>query len=297
MNIRRLLCVVLLGLGFTAPASAQDRCTAEPVTILPIVLLGGKVLVPVLVNDQPVLFAVDTGSNVSAISETLMSRMKLPTFPIRANTRVTGIGGVDATAYARIDSLVLGNLKASGERYMVGPLGNDGLLGSDYLRNFDLDFDFAANQLSLYRPRACADAPPGTGNFSKIKMDVLRTGHVRIPVTLDGKQLWAMLDTGAPGTMITASAASANFGIKAAEDKRVTIGGATGGTTEIAPHTFSSIAIGSFSQESPILAVAADSDVRFDQSQLLLGMTQMRGLRLYLSYRERNLYVSRPATR
>lgn len=296
MSIRRLLCVALLGLA-ASPAMAQERCTAEPVTTLPIVQLGGKVLVPVQVNDQPVLFAVDTGSNVSAISETVVQRMKLPTFPIRANTRVTGIGGVDATAYARINSLVLGNLKAEGDRYMVGPFDNDGLLGSDYLRNFDLDFDFAANQLSLYRPRACAGGPPGSGSFSKLEMDVLRSGHVRIPVTLDGKPLWAMLDTGAPGTMITALAASSTFGIKASENGRITIGGATGGTTEIAPHTFDSLAIGDFSQASPTLAVAADNDVRFEQSQLLLGMAQMRGLRLYLSYRERNLYVSRPAAR
>jgi predicted aspartyl protease len=296
MIVHRLLCVALLAL-MASPGMAQERCTAEPVATLPIVMLGGKVLVPVQINDQPVLFAVDTGSNVSAVSETVVSRMKLPTFPIRANTRVTGIGGVEATAYARIDSLVLGNLKASGERYMVGPFDSDGLLGSDYLRNFDLDFDFAANQMSLYRPRACTDHPPGAGTFSRVEMDVLRSGHVRIPVTLDGKKLWAMLDTGAPGTLVTASAAASNFGVKAAEDRRFTIAGAPGGTTQIAPHMFESFAIGDFSEPLPVLAVAADNDVRFQESQMLLGMAQLRGLRLYLSYRERNLYVSRPAAR
>jgi predicted aspartyl protease len=300
MNIRRLLCVVLLGLGFTAPLSAQERCTAEPVASLPIVMLGGKVVIPVQINDQPALFLIDSVGAASAISETTAQRMKLKTFSMRADRAIRGIGGKEARGYALIDALVLGNLKADGERYMLGEFdpGIDGRISHDYLRNFDLDLDFPANRLNLYRPRACAGSPPGSGEFSSVGMDVMRSGYARIPVTMDGKDVWALVNIGSGRGTIAASPARSLFDVKASETGRVEVRGATGGSTEVAPHTFSSLQIGNVTLQRPVFGVAVDEDeLRTEQSQLDLGLAAMRGLRFYVSYRERKFYVSRPAAR
>jgi predicted aspartyl protease len=278
-----------------APVRAQERCTAEPVASLPIVPMNGHVLVPVQVNDQPVLFLVDTGGFTTSVSGRLVERLKLPTYGLRPNVSIQDAGGKEARQYARTETFVVGNLQAKGERYTVGQFdpGEDGLLGPDYLRNFDLDFDFAGNRLSLYRPRACAGKPPGTSDYAAIDMDVTEQGHIRIPVTLDGKRLFAMVDTGAPGSLIAASEAKSNFGVQADSERR-TITGGQGGTAEVGVHDFGSLEIGKTVQAMPRLLVAADDKTRFDQAAILLGMRQLRGLRLFIAYRERKLYVSRP---
>jgi predicted aspartyl protease len=299
MIVHRLLCVALLAL-MASPGMAQERCTAEPVASLPIVMLGGNAVVPVQVNDQPALFLIDSTGVASAISETAVARLKLKTFSMRADRAIRGVGGVEARGYALIDALVLGNLKAEGERYMIGEFGPgiDGRLSHDYLRNFDLDLNFPANRLDLYRPRACAGNPPGSGEFSSLGMDVMRTGHIRIPVTLDGKDVWAMVGIGSDGGSIGADAARSYFDVKASQTGRILVHGTTGGTAEAAPHIFSSLQLGNFTVPRPVFAIAVNEyDLRSEQSQLTLGLAAMQGLRFYVSYRERKFYVSRPAAR
>jgi predicted aspartyl protease len=278
------------------PALAQDRCSAEPAATLPLVLLNGKILVGVLVNDQPALFAIDTGGFASAVSESLAARLKLPTYGIRSYQTLSDLGGERAEKYARISSLVIGNQQVADERYMVADLGPgvDGFIAPDLLRNFDLDFDFAAQRLNLYRLRSCAGKPPGSGAFSAVEMDVTPQGHIRVPVMLDGKRLWAMVDTGASRTYIIASAARANFSVSMGPGVD-TAQGASGGTAKIEPHDFQTLQIGEDVQRNPRLQLIA-RDEGFDKAPVLLGMQQIHGLRLFVAYRERKLYVSRPGS-
>jgi predicted aspartyl protease len=296
----RFVSLLGIALAMTAvPALAQERCTAEPVASLPMLPMNGHVLVPVQVNDQPFFFLVDTGGFATSVSANLVERLKLPTYWIRPRIIIEDAGGAQARQYARADSLVIGNLQDKGERYMVGQEfgpAEDGLIAPDYLRNFDLDFDFAAQRLNLYRPRACSGKPPGSGDFSAVDMDVTEQGHIRIPVTLDGKRLQAMLDTGAPGSIIAASEANANFAVQASDEQKRTITGGQGGKVEVGIHDFGKLEIGKFTQTGPRILVAADDKTRFDQSAILLGLRQLSGLRLFVSYRDRKLYVSRPGS-
>jgi len=294
MNIRRLLCVVLLGIGFASPVLAQESCAAKPVTSLPLLLQNNKVLVGVRVNDQPGFFILDTGGFASAVSERVVENLKLKTVPIRTHISIRDIGGERATRYAQAERLTIGNQLVSDERYMVinSAPGRDGLLAPDLLRNFDLDFDFAGRRVNLYRPRACAGKPPGSGSFSKVGMDVTKQGHIRIPVTLDGKRLMANVDTGAPSTAIIAPAARSNFGIRMGEKRTNAVGGA-GGSVEMSPHEFQSLQIGDMVQQKPTLFLM-DRDRAFEAAPILLGLEHLLPYRVFISYGERAFFLSRP---
>jgi clan AA aspartic protease (TIGR02281 family) len=291
MMMTRLLGVALIGLALASPVMAQERCAAQPVASLPIVILFGKVLVPVQVNDQPALFAIDTGGYASAVSETLVTRLGLKTGPIRSQVKLTDIGGEKADKFAIVAGLAIGNQLVKGERYMVAELGPgvDGFIAPDLLQNFDLDFNFAANQLDLYRRRACGGKPPGTAAFSTVAMDTSKGGHIRIPVTLNGKRVTALLDTGASETYITADYASASFGIGMVAEQGVTRG-AVGGTLAFSQQEFQSLQIGDAVEHKPQLRVADRRN--FDWAPILLGMRHMQQHRLFVSYGEDKLYIA-----
>src|SRR6185503_3006877 len=128
--------------------------------------------------------------------------------------------------------------KGGEERLMVGDLGPgiDGFIAPDYLRNFDLDFDFAGGTLTLFRPGACGGHPPGAVEFAALEMGVTEEGHIPIPVTLDSKRYCALVDTGAGTSCINEGAAS-DFGVKLGE-RRGTVRGAANGVLEVEPHEF-----------------------------------------------------------
>ena len=291
------LAVCVLCCFFTAPAMAQaPACDAQPVAALPMVLLNGKILVIVQANGQSSFFAIDTGGFASSVSENLAARLKLKTFPIRTYMELRDFGEARADKYALLDSLQIGNLKAGADRYMVADLGPgiDGLIAPDYLRNFDLDFDFAASRLTLYKPGACSGHPPGATAFSAVDMDVSDQGHMRIPVLLDGKRVRAMVDTGAASTYLTATVARGSFDVAMGAAKG-TVRGAANGTLAVAPHEFATLQIGDFTQKTPTIGLV-ERDSFENSAPLLLGMAQLRGFRFYVAYRERRMYVSqRPA--
>src|SRR5262249_46637795 len=74
-----------------------------------------------------------------------------------------------------------------------------GLIGSEILRNYDLDFDFAAAKLNLIEPDHCKGKvvywPAQT--IATIPFEVGRGFQIRLPLLVDGKPMTALLDTGA----------------------------------------------------------------------------------------------------
>src|SRR5262249_37753039 len=150
---------------------------------VPIDPAHGHVNVPVQVNGRSRTFAIDTGAFTSAISRSVVAEQDIKTYGIRG-VRIQDVGKKTAELYATLDEFIIGNQKAQSARMMVmEPGGTDGLVGPDYLRNFDLDFDFATNTLNLFRHHPCSGrAVYWTDDYFVIPMDVTDQGHIRIDV-------------------------------------------------------------------------------------------------------------------
>lgn len=285
--------------GAVEPFSAECKLTLA--ASVPITLAQGHVNVPVTVNGRARVFAVDTGAFTSAINEQVVAEQGIKTYGIHGGVHVRDVGQEDAKLYATLDEFVIGNQRAQSARMMVmTAAGVDGLIGPDYLRNFDLDFDFAAGTLNLFRHHPChGRAVYWTDDYFVVPMDVTDQGHIRIDVMLDGKPIRAMIDTGAVATLIGQPLAQSDFNVDTAQDSDgaadlVTMTGASGGSLKVVRHRFAGLQIGGINIKNPVLGITTEEQsFHPDYSGLLLGMRELHNLHLYVAYQERKLYVSR----
>jgi predicted aspartyl protease len=274
------------------PAQAQARCA--PISSLPLRQQDGKLLVEVEVNNRPATFLLDTGGVTSVIATRLAARLNLPTRVNHAKVDVRDAGGARAERYVTIRNVTLGERRIRPRNYIVAELrqGVDGLLAPDLLRDLDLDLDFAGQRLDLYAAGACAGRPPGSGTFSSAAMlDGGWARRIQVETMLDGRPFRATVDTGARQSYVAASAAEAAFGISPARAPGAARG-IFGGEVAVTPHDFTTLQLGEMVWENPRLHLASPED-GFDGAPLLLGLQQLQGLRLFVAYSERKLYISR----
>lgn len=201
--------------GAVEPFAAECKLTLA--ASVPITLAHSHVEVPVTINGRGRTFLIDTGAFTSAVSEQVVAEQQIRTFGIHDNVHIDDAGGKKAELYVDVDEFVIANQKAHDARMMVmNAAGVDGLVGPDYLRNFDLDFDFANGTLNLFRHHPChGRAVYWTDDYFVVPIDVTDDGHIRVDVTLDGKPMRALLDTGAAVTVLGQSVAETDFGLEA----------------------------------------------------------------------------------
>jgi predicted aspartyl protease len=278
------------------------ECKLSLAATVPIDPADIHVKVPVTVNGQRHIFAVDTGAFTSAVSQAVVTEQNIKIYGIRGGMQIQDIGRKHAERYATLDEFVLGNQRAQSARMMVmEAAGVDGLIGPDYLRNYDLDFDFATNTLNLFRHHPCSGrAVYWTDDYFVVPMDVTDQGHIRVDVLLDGKPIRAMIDTGAPFTLIGQETAQNDFHVDMGQANVEGVGadtlyGMNGGTLNAVTRRFTGLQIGGIGIKNPILAISTERDFKSDYTSLLLGMRELRHLHLYIAYQERKLYFSRAA--
>lgn len=213
---------VVAGLGGCAatprPATVTGggSCQIERVAELGARLAGGQLVVPVELDGQAAEFMVDTASGTTIVTPEAAQRLGLHRDPRRA-TLIHGAGGTAMSANAELERASLGGAGFDVESIAVGPLPSppsahvDGLLGADWLDRFEVELDIPQNRLGLWRATGCGpgfDPMAGQPHFA---LPVIRppSGHVLVPVRLDGVGMFAFLDSGAAATVVTTAAASA----------------------------------------------------------------------------------------
>jgi hypothetical protein len=92
----------------------------------------------------------------------------------RNRTIIHGVGGSITTPNARLQSFGISGMVMMDQSAAVGPasgaaLRASGLLGADWLSNFDVDFDLPHRMMTLYCVQGCADdyVPSGRRAFSR----------------------------------------------------------------------------------------------------------------------------------
>jgi tetratricopeptide (TPR) repeat protein len=136
-----------------------------------------------------------------------------------------------------------------------------------------------------------------------------------VPVSLDGHQIKAIIDTGATSTALRKDKAEQLFGLSmgsAEAPENGTLNGETGLKTY--RHRFKSLSFGTVSIENAVLTIIPNAMNRnidprplvadrakterdlVNEPELILGMDILRRLRLYFAFREEKLYVSPSVT-
>lgn len=300
---RCLVAALLLGLAGCANgplgAASQQSCALERLAAFPIERRVNLLFVPVMIRGQPARLLLDTGAERSMVTEAAAQRLGLIRDGRRL-TRLEGIGGTTTNWDVKTDTLVFGSAKIRDFQLAVGRFAQneidgallDGLLGVDILAAFEVEIDPAQRQATLYRARPCADAlPPWRDPFIVVDTTGPPRGRMLVPITLDGVNDLAILDTGAQVTSVSERLALST-GLTRQELERDPVGRSTGASDASVPtraHRFRSLMVGGAQISNPVLAVLPLPEGR---AGALLGSNYLRGRRLWLSFASRRFFLA-----
>jgi predicted aspartyl protease len=319
MRFNLLGIYLLLGaLTYPSAASAQgawpEGCKLVRMAELPITLQGGHAMIPVQVNGKEVLMVVDTGQPITSLSKAAITDLGLVTH-LQNSRLMMDIGGRIADEYVRVSDFRLDHLERGGVYFGVMEYMPEagGLLGPDVLRNYDVDLDFGQGRFSLYRHHPCADrAVYWTANYAVLpfssidrgrvvegganKEGVLNAGRIRVPVTLDGQETYAVIDTGAPTSVISIVEAEHLFGLTAASPDVKAAGhlsGGAGGEVIAYSYPFKTLVMGGVTVSNPQIRISESRNFLLgNYASMLLGMDVLQKLHLYIAYDEGKLYMT-----
>nr|WP_294521938.1 retroviral-like aspartic protease family protein [uncultured Rhodopila sp.] len=300
MLFRRAFGLVLL-LLLSRCGPTQADCSLSLIAQIPLKVQDHLLVVPAGINGKWVHLVVDSGAERTTLSDAAAERLGLPHDP-RYRTHSLGIGGRTVTMDADLDRLVLGGVHFPVERVAVGTftlksehgLNADGLLGADILLAFDLDIDVPHGALTLYRARQCsASAPPWTEPSVEIPGVGARKDRLLLPIELDNVAGMAILDTGAGRNVIGADMAR-RMGLNEqslAADAKVRQHGIGPNEATAYLHRFKQLRIGPTLQVAPLMAIQLSEAGIGDA---LIGEQFLQGRRVWISFRNRQVFVSRP---
>nr|WP_294543179.1 retroviral-like aspartic protease family protein [uncultured Rhodopila sp.] len=300
MPFRRAFGLMLLLLLTHCGPTAAD-CSLSLIATMPLQVQDHLPVVPAGINGKWVHLVVDSGAERTTLSDAAAERLGLPHDP-RYRTRSLGIGGRTVTTDVDLDRLVLGGVHFPVERVAVGTfnlrnehgLDADGLLGADILLAFDLDIDVPHGVLTLYRARQCPQsAPPWAEPAAEIPGIGARKDRLLLPIELDGVSGMAILDTGAGRNLIGADM-TRRMGLNEqalAGDARIRQRGVGPAEAIAYVHRFRQLRIGPTVQIAPLIAIQLSEAGIGDA---LIGEPFLQGRRVWISFRNRQVFVSRP---
>ncbi len=308
MATKRISCLLVLLMFLLVPPVAQGACDVDHQATVALQVSGGVITVPVEVNSITATFILDTGAQRSVVSEAAVQRLGLARDQW-VGTTMRGIGGIDRRPNADPRSLSLGGVALvrrtvthdTSLTVAALPLSTaenrtiDGLLGRDFLSLFDLDLDVPAHRITLYRVRDCAGRfLPWPGDYAAISIAFTAEQAIIVPVTLDGKILRALLDSGASSSLVAAPGIY-KLGLDPAilsADPSGQIAGLGSRVLTVHRHRFSGLQVGNQTVETPSLWV---EPLRLSPiADMLLGADWLAARRVWISFATRQLFVAAP---
>lgn len=210
-----LCCIAALAGCDPPPNTAAQTCGVERVAAIPLVYAGGFLVVPGGLDGHQVPLMLDTGSEQSTVTPAAVSSLQLDRDPLRRTT-IHGIGGEVGNLNVRLVSFGVGPLRFVDPSLAVGPVPQvpglrqplAGVLGEDFLADYDLDLDPPRHSLTLFRVRDCgAGFTPWQNAAPPLKLHRPEKGLTAIHLEVDGQTVSALVDSGARGSLVTLEAA------------------------------------------------------------------------------------------
>ena len=290
---------ILLLLIVSACGVDQERlCRLEKLAELPVELRSSVPVLTVEINGKPASMILDTGSDSTVL--TRIAARRLGVAEGGAARQLSGAGGNEQLTLAQIDHLSVGGIHLERVQVLLGDAPRppiDGLLGIDVLVGYELELDLPHRRAALYRARQCATARPDwDGPLIQLPVQQqARSGHLFVPVHVDGEPLRAMLDTGASATTLS---------LQSAEDVRVSGRrlaalpsqrgqSVNAGGISIRGSVFREMRVGTDVIERPRLAIV---DLPASAGDMLLGSDYLATRRVWFSFLIGRVFVQSAAT-
>ena len=240
---------------------------------------------------------VDTGAERLRVTPAAMTALALSPDRHRRTT-ISGTGGTVTSQNAALQSFAIGGLEMLDQSAAVAPLPvlqgpslhAAGLLGADWLSDFDVEIDLPHQRMARYRVANCGgDYVPWTGKTTSARLQVYGSGLPLVPVVLDGHALTALLDSGAASsTLGQAAAQQAGIALDLMQDRKGHSMGVDGSMRETSAHRFGELQIAGEHIANPLLVVGP---LRLPMTDMLLGADWLRRNRVWISYGGRRVTI------
>lgn len=280
---------------------------------------GGAVVIPATIDNTPRNLLIDTAGVTSSLTPKVVADLNLTPSASGAGPDQYTVTGKLERQFVNIKTFNIGGMGGSNVSFLVdtqmGYHGDviGGRLSPDLLQNFDLDFDFAAGKLNLFSPEHCAGRVVyWTNSYAQIPFKTTRDGKILLDVTLDGKNLTALIDTGTSASYLSKSMANLAFGVNEDSPGIERTPGAQADDLVQYRYHFKSLALNSINVSNPLLYLlpdtaedaikekygkSADDPVngvmyRLNIPRITIGLDILRRLHVYIAYGEKNIYVS-----
>jgi hypothetical protein len=299
----RLIQALLIGvwsIACAAGAHADDSCQLQRILDVNMsVTRDGHVSVPMMIGGKTVSMLVDTGGLVSMLTPPTVAMLGLSP-QIIPLSRIRQYGGLVVDHYVTARDVTFGGLKSDKLDFLVMPergypLDVGGLLAPDIMSRYDVDFDFGNATFSLFSRDHCEGQVVYWTRtpYGVVDIKLNEFGQISVPVTLDGKELRAIIDTGAYHSAASLETIEDEFDI---DEKNPDMRLAPGATPERPRYhyPFKTLSFQSVTINNPDLDLVPNNQSKqpYDQPKILLGINVLRQLHLYIAYGERRLYVT-----
>ena len=372
--ISACLFTLSLSVYLSGPVLAQNCAPRDLVTAIDMTPSAGRMLISVGINGTNKMLLLDSAAGLSTLDPGTVAALQLHAADSNG-ARLLDAKGNASHLGLTIASFRIGDLLVKNQPLMVAPdagSGFDGSLGVDLLKNYDVELDFAEQQIKLFTPIGCnagtipwkaseiariamvvedrratrsRDAPavsntiaaatPSRGShfMGNVQTDMVEAYtpgagsglagfYLKIPVTIDGKDFTAMIDTGAPLSTMTADTAKAVYGVTAdspgSRPAGIVAPGQTQGVSEtvtvtgsrIFEHVFHNLSLGGIAITDPPFIVrpqetgANDHDNSFQTGShiyrlddaiapdITIGLDVLKQLHLYIGFQDKVLYLT-----
>ena len=212
----RLLLGAACALAPLSHAVAQSECKYTPIGKLPLRYSGPglEITTEGTMNGTSASLLVDTGAYATALTRTGTERRGIRLYA--TGRRAQGFGGTSPIYASIVNEFIVGPVRAGRSNMpVIGSMGDtpsyDAVLGAPFLLQTDMEISLATKQLTFFVPEKCGGT--NLGYWSKDVLNVPMRRHntedmnPRFFVRINGRELEAMIDTGAAFTMMTADAA------------------------------------------------------------------------------------------
>ena len=293
--------VLTLFLSGIAAAQAAP-CTLQPLTTLDMQVKDGHALVPVLVNGKTENLIVDTGGAFSMLSVSAAHKLGLP-LQRQMWSEFIMFGGARSTKMVMASRMSVGTLNAYRYYFAVLPDdaledGVDGLLAPNILAANDIDFDFANKKFSIFSQSHCYGGVVywTKDNFVSIPFHIDDDHHIETRLSIDGIDMDATVDTGAPSTTISLETAERIFHIDPKSPDLKPVKDDDGKSVFGYSYPFKTLSLGGLTVNNPRVILVSDSKSTYlggdAVPNMLLGFSILSKLHLYIAYGEKNLYIT-----
>ena len=284
-------------------ATAPERCHLALATDIPLRFAIGHLFAVPLLNDQPTNMILDTGAQSTTLTRDAADRLSLPLLPLRDYAE--GVGGSTSIYGFIANSYQIGrlrghhfNLTASDMSLSTPKITVDGLLGVDFLAAYDLDLDLPDHKAILYAALEGCSAPSTPLDGSLYLVPFIHVNHIdgraRVAVQIVGTTLTAVVDSGAPNTVIFRNAAR-RLGLEINQltaDRHYRTHGVGPRTQDMVRHVMAPITIGDLTVQN--LPVGIIDQPSLPDTDMLLGLDFLTRVHAWFSFSSHTLILQYP---